>query len=283
MRRMIFGCGYLGLPTAKRWNAVDDEVFAVTRTTARFGELTAAGLKPRVGDVTKPSTLAELPIVDTVLFAVGMDRTVSRDIRAVYVDGLKNVLDRLPDETGHLIYVSSTGVYGDFGGDWVDESSPTLPTRDGGKACLEAESVIRASRFAERATILRFAGIYGDRRIPKQAAVASGKWEALSSRGYLNLIHVEDGARIIAMIAEKQPLGETILVSDGQPVKRKQYYQTVADFMGTGPIQWPDRDETTSRGRNDKRVSNARLCRIIGDDFLYPDYHCGLLACCENQ
>jgi len=68
---------------------------------------------------------------------------------------MRAILAHLPKSTGHLIYVSSTGVYGDFDGAWIDESSPTQPTREGGKACLEVESLIASSAFVERSTILR--------------------------------------------------------------------------------------------------------------------------------
>ena len=161
MKRLVVGCGYLGLRVAKRWLAAGDSVFAITRSESRAKDLQTEGISPIVGDVTSPESLDNLPEVDSVLFAVGMDRTKYSDIRLVYVDGLKHILERLAETTSHFIYISSTGVYGDFGGQWIDETAATQPAREGGKACLEAEQLIARSKFATRSTVLRFAGIYG--------------------------------------------------------------------------------------------------------------------------
>lgn len=279
MKRLIFGCGYLGLPTAKRWVAAGDQVWAFTRGPARVSELLAAGIEPLIGDVTQPDTLPELPVVDTVLFAVGMDRSKYSDIRTVYVDGLQHVLERLPAATGQFIYVSSTGVYGDSAGQWLDENSETQPNRVGGRACLDAESLIRDSQFANRATILRFAGIYGCGRIPLRYAIENRDWSQLSGNGFLNLIHVADGARIIQCVAEQKLFGETYLVSDGNPVLRKDFYDALAASLGTGPIPWHDYvngAEAATQSRGDKRISNLKLRQRVGDDFLFPDYLAGL-------
>jgi hypothetical protein len=112
MKRLVFGCGFLGSPVGNVCSSAGDEVLGITRKHDRFAELEAAGIRPILGDITNPATLVGLPVVDTVLVAVGMDRTVYSDIRTVYVDGLQHILEALPTETGHLIYISSTGVYG---------------------------------------------------------------------------------------------------------------------------------------------------------------------------
>ena len=146
--------------------------------------LQTLGIHPILADITKPETLEALPQVDTVLFSVGMDRTKYDDIRTVYVDGLKNVLSCLSGQSKHLIYISSTGVYGDHGGNWIDESTTPNPVREGGKACLEAEEVIRSSSFQSRSTILRFAGIYGPERVPTRSLIESKDWKKLSANDW---------------------------------------------------------------------------------------------------
>lgn len=283
MKRLIIGCGYLGLPVGRRWVESGDQVWAMTRSRARWNELETAGLQPLLGDVTQPETLTQLPSVDTVLFAVGMDRSRYSDIRAVYVEGLQNVLQHLPVDTGHFIYISSTGVYGELNGAWADEETPTQPTREGGRACLEAETLIRESLFAERATILRFAGIYGPTRIPFQSAIKSKQWDKLSSDGHLNLIHVEDGARVIDAVANKRPFYETILVSDGKPVERKLFYEAAARALTGNSIDWPINAPVPARGRSDKKISNRKLQKLFPISFLYPDYQSGLVGCCTQK
>ena len=239
-----------------------------------------------MADVTLPDTLVDLPVVDTVLIAVGMDRSRYSDIRKVYVEGLRNVLDALVDSVQHVIYVSSTGVYGNFDGDWVDENSPTDPQREGGKACLEAEQLLSDSRLGSRATILRFAGIYGPDRVPTRQQVIDKQWDRLSPHGYLNLIQVDDGAHVVQLIARSvdvdrdntDTLAQTFLVSDGQPPLRSDYYDWIADRFGVGPIPW-DPTATApqeSRASSSKRIGNQKLQQHFSIDFQYADYRSGL-------
>jgi nucleoside-diphosphate-sugar epimerase len=276
--RLVFGCGYLGLRAAKRWVRSGDDVFAVTRNPQRADDLRALDIIPIVADVTQPDSLTGLPTADTVLAAIGMDRTAYSDIRMVYVDGLRNVIQNLPSETGQLMYVSSTGVYGDFGGTWIDENSPTHPTREGGKACLEAEALIATSRFADRATILRFAGIYGPCRVPTRELIVSKQWKKLSSDGYLNLIQVDDGAQIVETISNRPPTGETFLVSDGNPPLRRDYYEFIAQHFGVSQIPWEqsDVDLKNVRGGSNKRILNKKLVERFEITFEFPNYQTGL-------
>ena len=148
-------------------------MFATTRSEQRASEFSDIGLRPLVLDTTKSASMKQLHSmsIDTVVVAVGMDRSRYDSVYQVYANGLKNVLENLADDVGQLVYVSSTGVYGDFDGAWVDENSPTEPQRDGGKACLAAEQILQSSRFSDRATILRMAGLYGNDRVPTKVAV----------------------------------------------------------------------------------------------------------------
>lgn len=278
MNRLIFGCGYLGSRVAKRWLEAGDNVYSLTRSSSRADEMKSLGFLPIIADITNPLTLTDLPAAETVLFAVGMDRTKYDDIRMVYVDGLQNVLDHIWSQTAHFIYVSSTGVFGDFGGQWIDENSPTEPAREGGKACLEAERLINSSRFGARATILRFAGIYGPGRVPTRQLIESKQWKKLSANGYLNLIYVDDGARIIDQISNLPPTGETFIVSDGHPPLRRDYYEFIANHFGLSEIPWEQAEATpeNSRSGSDKRVSNQKLVDRFNVDFEFSDYKAGL-------
>ncbi|MEM6654366.1 MAG: NAD-binding protein, partial [Planctomycetota bacterium] len=141
--RLVIGCGYLGERVAKRWRDAGDRVTVVTRNADRAASLPAGGYRAIVADVTDPATLVNLPAAETVLFAVGYDRSAGPSINEVYAEGLRNVLSALPETTGRVIYISTTGVYGNAGSDWVDEQTPTEPQRDGGKASLAAEEALR--------------------------------------------------------------------------------------------------------------------------------------------
>jgi nucleoside-diphosphate-sugar epimerase len=134
--RLIIGCGYLGRRVARSWVARGDTVYALTRSPAHAAELKTLGCQPRFGDVTDPQSLSDLPECDTLLYAVGQDRTSGKTQREVYVEGLKNVLDRVAAKAGQFLYISSTSVYGQNSGEWVDESSPCQPGSPGGRDCL---------------------------------------------------------------------------------------------------------------------------------------------------
>jgi nucleoside-diphosphate-sugar epimerase len=214
--------------------------------------------------------------MDTIVFAVGMDRSRYDDIYDVYVEGLRRFIDSYPHPIKHLIYVSSTGVYGDFGGDWAHEDSPTLPAREGGKACLMAEALL--AEATDNWTVLRMAGLYGGSRVPTKTLIQNRDWNKLSPHGYLNLIHQTDAVAAIAKTAVIKPMQEIILCSDGHPPVRKDYYQHIADQFEIGSIPWPA--ETTvdpkSRSANSKRISNEKMLRLLDLELVHPDYKSGL-------
>src|SRR5512144_2355754 len=111
MRRLVMGCGYLGERVARFWRDAGDDVYATTRGD-RADALSRAGLRPLKMDVTHGPALGPLPVVDTVVFAVGRDRRSRATMLDIHVTGLRSLLDTLPVSTGCVIYVSSTGVYG---------------------------------------------------------------------------------------------------------------------------------------------------------------------------
>lgn len=284
MQVLVIGCGYLGQRAAGIWQENGCEVFAVTRSAENSQRLQSLGLHPVIADVTKPDSLKNLPATDIVLFAVGFDRTAYIDIRDVYVQGMTNVLVQLKASVKQLIYISSTGVYGDHGGSWIDELTPTSPQRAGGRACLEAEQLIAASRFAELSTVLRLAGIYGPDRIPRLAAIQRGDWASLPSDGHVNLIQVHDAAQIIVEIARQEIRNELFLVSDGNPPSRREFYDYIAQQLNAGPIDWSCQPEPAAATRSgaDKKICNQKLRQQVNYSLKFPDYKVGVKAALGN-
>lgn len=283
MAKLVFGCGYLGLRVARLWRLAGERIFAVTRSADKAEQLAADGLTPLVADISQPNTLlpiAQLAGIDTVLFAVGLDRKAGQTIREVYVHGLAQVLRVLP-AVSRFIYISSTGVYGQVAGDMVDENSPCQPTREGGQACLAAEELLRQSNLAARTITLRLAGIYGPGRIPRAKELQAGAAIAAPAQGFLNLIHVEDAARIVLLAAEHATPPKLYCVSDGQAVQRADYYAELARLVGAPPpkfIDPPGDSPAAQRAGSDKRISNALLMRDLAPQLLFPSYREGLRA-----
>ena len=287
--RLIFGCGYLGLRAGSLWRDAGDEIIAATRSEERARELrTKHGFRTLVVDVVDLASLADLPRADTLLFAVGFDRKSGDSIQDVYAEGLQNVLATITANIRHAIYISTTGVYGAAGGGWVDERTPTDPQRDGGKASLAAEEILRAHPLGERSAILRLAGIYGPGRVPYLDKLRAGEPIAAPSAGWLNLIHVDDAARIVVGI--DQWLAERVAsdgphvfcVSDGSPVVRGEYYAEAARLIDAAPpcFTQPAADSpAAARAGADRRVSNAKLREWMSEAGIsneYPSYREGL-------
>ncbi|HEY1601890.1 MAG TPA: SDR family oxidoreductase [Pirellulales bacterium] len=279
--KLVVGCGYLGRRVAERWRAASHEVYAITRSRKHGEEFAQAGIRPIVADVMRLETLTSVPAAATVLYAVGYDRTQSRGIEEVYLRGLVNVLNALPSGTGRVIYVSSTGVYGDRGGEWIDEHTPCFPDRTGGKACLAAEEALLAHPRGADSIILRMAGIYGPGRIPSRDALEAGRTIAAPAKGWLNLIHVDDAASVV-LAAEQALHGHRYyLVSDGCPINRREYYAELARLLDAPKPRFLSPDATLPsavRATSDKRVSNARLVRELRVQLAYPSYREGLAA-----
>ena len=287
MAKLIFGCGYLGHRVAKRWTDRGETVHVVTRSVARAEEFLQSGLQPHIADITQPETLIGLPHATTVLFAVGLDRSTGDSIKNVYVHGLRHVLAALITEgcpVERFIYISSTGVYGQSAGEWVDEDSPCGPTREGGQACLAAEQLLVNHAIGGKAVILRMAGIYGPNRLPRKRDLQRQK-PMLVADGYLNLIHVDDAADIVlaadAYAAESSRLPAKFVVADGNPVKRRTYYTELARLLQLGKPEFcvPDLGQPgAARRMGSKRARTTRLMQELQPNLNFPSYREGLAA-----
>ncbi|HEX6962418.1 MAG TPA: NAD-dependent epimerase/dehydratase family protein [Lacipirellula sp.] len=293
--RIIFGCGYLGLRVGHLWLAASDRTLALTRHEDRAIELAAAGMLTARGDVTEPASLVHVQKAfgidatppEAMLYAIGFDRSSATDIRAVYADGLKNVLDAAPRSISRAIYISTTGVYGAAGGGWVDERTPPAPYRDGGKASLAAEQVLSEHPLGRRSAILRLAGIYGPARIPYLDELRNGDPLPVPIAGWLNLIHVDDAARIVVAVdawlkSQFESNGPHVFcVSDGVPTPRSEYYAEVARLIGAPKPSFstpPPDSPAAARAAANRRVSNAKLMQTLQVPLAYPDYRKGLAA-----
>jgi nucleoside-diphosphate-sugar epimerase len=281
MAKLIFGCGYLGLRVARRWLAAGDAVFAVTRTSQRAEALERQGIRPIVADVAiRSSLVGRLPEAETLLYAIGYDRTSGRSRETVHVVGLKDILDELPPRIGRIIYISSTGVYGQSAGETVDEQTPCRPTREAGRIALAAEELLAAHALGPRAFILRLAGLYGPGRIPRRSELIDGRPIVAAPESFLNLIHVEDAVEAVLAVEAHGAPPRMYLVSDGHPARRGDYFAELARLLGAPPPRFEPPPKTLSESRSDsnKRISNARICSELHFVPRFPTYREGLAA-----
>ena len=158
MAVLLVGYGYIGKPLALALAQAGREVFVLSRKAQTL----PPGLTLIQADLTQPETLQHLPrTIRALLYLPAPDEGSEQAYRRVYVDGLRNILQALPapQELERIIFVSSTAVYAENSGAWVDETSPTEPSAFNGKVLLEAENLALGS--SAQTIIARLGGIYG--------------------------------------------------------------------------------------------------------------------------
>jgi nucleoside-diphosphate-sugar epimerase len=277
---LIVGCGYIGLRVAQRLREENPEskVYTVTRWRPRAAELDKQGFSPIIADWTDRRTLAGLPQCQRVLVAVSYDGRSGKSREASQVGGLNNLLDNLPAQSD-LIYLSTTGVYHQQDGSWVDEASPARPIGEGGQAHLRAEALLHRQRPRGNWLILRLSGIYGPGRILRLADIAAGRPIDGPCAGYLNLIHREDVVRaILAAWQLRQRSRRLYLIADDQPVIRRAFYERIAQLTHSPPPVFTATADASLSGRSqsNKRIWNRRMHRDLLPRLQYPSYIEGL-------
>ncbi len=285
MTTLIIGCGYLGQRLGALLSGAGERVYGTVRSGARAAEIAGLGIEPLIADVLDRGSLRALPAAERVFHCVGFDRSGEASMRAVYVEGLKNVLDQLGDETTRIVYASSTGVYGQSEGEWVDEQTAPGPRTESGVVCVEAEERLRewieARGGAAGAVILRFAGLYGPGRVVRRGLVERGEPIPGDPSKLFNLIHIDDAAGV-AMAAPGAGGPEWLyLVSDDRPVTRLEYYSLLARLLNEpAPTFALPQAGSIDEGRDatSKRVTNHRMKAGLGIELLYPDISTGLPA-----
>jgi nucleoside-diphosphate-sugar epimerase len=274
MTKLLIGHGYLGRRVAALWREQGHLVRATTRRACKGEELRQLGIQPVICDVLDRESLAALPVADTVVHAVALDRSAGRSMRDVYVAGLANVLSCLPPAR-RFIYVSSSSVYGQTHGEEVDETSPTVPQDESGRVVLEAEQLLR--KRVPGAIILRFAGIYGPGRLFRSQALQSGEPIVGNPEKWLNLIHVTDGAAAVLAAEEKGQPGQTYNVCDNCSVRRCDFYRDMARYLGVAEPEFlrPASPSSVRHELANRRLSNRRLRDELCISLQYPSYREG--------
>ena len=195
--------------------------------------------------------------------------------RTVYVEGIANLLQALAGQASlkRLLFVSSTSVYHQTDGQWVDEESATLPESFSGKRLLEAEQLLAESAIAT--TVVRFAGIYGPgrRRLIEQVKARQGCAETPAL--YTNRIHRDDCVGILAHLINCDRSGKLMadcyIGVDSEPVTMWQLKNWLAQQMNIAPAALIKKSATR---RNSKRCSNRRLL-ATGYQLQYAGYQQG--------
>ncbi|MFT4911137.1 MAG: nucleoside-diphosphate-sugar epimerase, partial [Natronomonas sp.] len=168
MRVGILGCGYVGLELARQLRG-DHDVVGVRRSPDGIDAIEATGATAIRADVTDSDGLASVPDVDALVFAASSGGRGAAAAERVYVEGLRTAIEAFGSRQSppeRLVYTSSTGVYGDHDGAFVDEDTPLDPTTEKTQILVTAERIARelAPEYGIDGGVARFAGLYGPDR-----------------------------------------------------------------------------------------------------------------------
>jgi nucleoside-diphosphate-sugar epimerase len=272
---LIAGCGYVGSALAESLAAAGHSVWGLRRRFA--GAL--PGVTPIEADLGLPSTLGDLPpALDAVFYLASPAGGDDAHYRIAYVVGLGNLLEALEKQRQaprRVFFVSSTGVYGQQHGEWVDEKSPTAPRHFSGRRLLEGEARLRAAPFA--ATVVRLGGIYGPRRtrLIEQVRTGAARYRAHPPH-YGNRIHRDDCVGVLRHLMALPAPAELYLGVDCEPAEERVVMTWLAGVLGA-PAPRPAAPGEIDPRRGNKRCRNRRLLDT-GYTFRYPDFRAGYTA-----
>lgn len=284
-RLLILGCGDVGmrlLPLVRQRY----RVFAVTSRRERCAELRAAGAVPIVADLDRPHTLKRL---------AGLAQYIVH-LAPPQADGMldrrtRNVTAILP-EGAVVVYISTTGVYGDCRGERIDETRPVAPVNARAWRRVDAERVLRAATAERRGrvAILRAPGIYARDRLPLKRLEEGTPALLEADDVYTNHIHADDLARIAALALSRALPGRVYNAVDDSEMKMGEYFDAVADAFGLARPPRLSRAGLAAQSSpvrlsfmsESRRIGNARIRQELGVRLRYPEVRAALAEFCTR-
>ena len=282
-RVLIIGCGDIGKRVARLALADNASVHGLVRSAEHAAKLEQLGIRPIIGSLDEPATLTDLPTKGTTVFYFapppggGVTDPRVRNFCAAIPSG---------EEPRMLVYMSTSGVYGNIGGDLVTEETPPNPQTTRGKRRLDAENAFHGWGHAHGVpvVVLRVTGIYGPGRYPV-SQLAGGQPVLFEEIAPLtNRIHQDDLARVCLAAAVKGEDGDIFNVSDGHPTTMTHYFNAVADLLGYPRPRQVSVEEARqvmsplmlSYMEESRRMDNRKMLAKLGVTLLYPDLEAGL-------
>lgn len=281
---LIVGCGYMGRMVAKKEVDSGAEVHAFVRTTQSVETLRQIGINAQalnldeaLGDVALSSIF-----YDVVYYFLPPQASGQVDIR------IQKFLSFLSEScrVAKVVVISTTGVYGDCSGEWLDEQRVPRPVASRARRRLSAEkqSIAWAKRNGVAIVILRVGGIYGPGKLPLKRLKRGDPVLALSESPWSNRIYAKDLSEVCWRAARSRFVG-VLNVVDGNPSTMTEYFLQIADFAGIPrPEQISMKDAKQQLGEGilsylteSRRIGNRRLIEELGvDSIRFPSLDQGL-------
>ena len=268
---LIAGCGFVGLPLARKFLHEQWETHAITGSESSLDRLRAESFHLHRLDLRHGASFRHLPrhSFDVVIHCASSGRGNVDQYLGVFFHGTQNILRYL--EYQHLIFCSSTSVYPQVDGSWVDELSDADPPRETGRILRRTEDLVESAGGA----VARLAGLYGPGRcvplekIKNEEAIIEGDGTRI-----LNLLHQSDAVSALRFLAELKE-GGIFNVVDNQPVMEIDWYRYVCGRLDRALPPTGPRNLNRKRGWTSKRVHNKKL-RGRGWEPQYPSFREGL-------
>lgn len=288
---LIVGYGDIGQRVSKLAMSVGLTVSALVRSAEKACALTSRGIRPVLADLDQMATpVRDLNIAGgAILYTVPPPGGGECDTR------LRVLLGSIEpgSEPGVVVYLSTTGVYGDQQGMVVTEETPTKADTSRARRRLDAENLLRSwgKNRGVKIIILRVAGIYGANRLPLNRISEGAPVLRGEESPYTNRIHADDLARLCIAALEKGEDGDIINICDGETSTMTDYFNAVATAFSLPLPPQVTKEEAKvlmpplllSYFSESRRIDNRRMRERLGVKLLYPDLASGLVDCKKSQ
>jgi len=280
-RILIAGCGDVGTTLGLMLQQAGHEVWGLKRRPATL----PPAIRKLAADLSDPASLRDSlpPALDYVFYTAAADGFSEEGYRAAYVDGVANLLDALQaggQPPRRLFFTSSTSVYAQCHGEWVDEDSPAEAAGFAGRCLRQGEELLWNGPYP--ASVIRFGGIYGPGRTRLIDSLRQGTATCVDNPPvYTNRIHRDDGAAALQHLLNLSAPQALYLGVDDEPAPQCEVLRWLAGRLGVpGPQVVGAAAAPAAMLRANKRCRNTRL-RASGFRFRYPSYREGYAALLE--
>jgi nucleoside-diphosphate-sugar epimerase len=286
MRRLlIIGCGDVALRALPQLRE-RYRIYGLTHNRDRAPLLRAHGILPILGDLDNPASLDGLTgIAHDVLHSAPPPPRGARDTRTAHLIAALSKAKSLPQQ---LVYISTSGVYGDCAGQVIDETRPLHPQSARAQRRVDAECRLRdwGRRSRVRISILRAPGIYSERRLPLARLEAGTPALNSDEDGYSNHVHADDLARMAIAALRFGHAGRMYNASDDSALKMGDFFDLVADHCGLPRPPRVSRTEANQRVPSNvlsfmnesRQLSNRRIKKELRFKLRYPTVRDGIAA-----
>ncbi len=286
----IIGCGDIGSRVGKELLAQGKTVLALARSEEHLRLLQEEGFATLQGDLDHQEDTPEIPLHGSDVFYLTAPQGGGRSDYRMLIFCRKLSAQNKPRK---LVYISTSGVYGDCGGAVVTEETPVNPQTSRAQRRVSAETQLReqAERLDFELVILRVTGIYGPKRLPVARVMQGHPVLQPEEASFTNRIHSLDLVQVCLAAMEKGAGGDIFNVSDGQESTMTDYFTAVADLHGlTRPKQISMAEAEQEMNplmlsylKESRRMDNRKMKEKLGIELLYPTLEAGLKACGDEQ